>query len=233
MKPVIGVMPLYDDEKKSYWMLPGYIKALEKCGAIPIILPLTSDKEELNYFINICDGFLLTGGHDVNPKVYGEVAREKCGVICTDRDEMEAIILEESVKNDKRILGICRGIQFMNAYYGGSLYQDLDTEFKSDLEHHMNPPYDVPIHKVKIIKDTPLSKIINNEIYAVNSYHHQGIKDLSPDFRAMAIAEDGLIEGIYMPNKSFVLGIQWHPEFAYLVDENSLKIFKAFVDACN
>ena len=232
MKSVIGVISLYDEKKESYWMLPGYIKSLEKCGAIPLILPLTTDKDEIDYFIKICDGFLLTGGHDVNPALYGEVVNEKCGEICSDRDEMEGLILDLAVKNDKSVLGICRGIQFMNVFYGGTLYQDLESEFNTNLEHHMNPPYDIPIHDVKIIDNTPLARIIKKEVYSVNSYHHQGIKDLSPKFKVSAIATDGLIEGIYMPDKKFILGIQWHPEFAYLVDESSLRLIQAFVESC-
>ena len=233
MRSVIGVIPLYDVEKESILMLPGYIKILERCGAIPIILPLTDNKDELDYFNKLCDGFLLTGGHDVNPKIYGEDKHEKCGDVCDIRDSMEGIVLKAAVDNNKSVFGICRGIQFMNAFYGGSLYQDLESEYdKMTAEHHMSPPYDRPIHKVKVYKDTPLYDAINLEEYEVNSYHHQAVKYLSPHFKVMAESEDGLIEGIYMPDKKFVLGVQWHPEFIYLKDEASVKLIQAFVDSC-
>lgn len=93
----------------------------------------------------------------------------------------------------------------------------------------MKPPYDRTVHQVTIQKDTPLYHILKKEQMGVNSYHHQAVKTLSPDFQKTAISEDGLIEGIYMPSRKFIMGVQWHPEFSYEVDENSRKIIHAFV----
>ena len=229
MKKVIGVMPLYDDEKESYWMLPGYMKMLEAEGAIPLMLPLTANAEELDYFLALCGGFLLTGGHDVSPSVYHAGREPWCGPCCESRDEMERYILSRAVEQDRSVLGICRGIQFMNACCGGTLYQDLETEHASPIDHHMAPPYDRTAHWVTVQKGTPLFDILGKEQIGVNSYHHQAIKTLSPAFQAMAISEDGLIEGIYMPDHKFIMGVQWHPEFSYQVDENSRKLIRAFV----
>ena len=92
MNPVIGLIPLYDDEKESYWMLPGYMKVLEQCGALPIMLPLTGDKAVLEQAFSMCDGLLLTGGHDVGTYVYGKEPVKECGIPCRARDEMESII---------------------------------------------------------------------------------------------------------------------------------------------
>ena len=93
----------------------------------------------------------------------------------------------------------------------------------------MKPPYDRTAHQVTIQKDTPLYHILKKEQMGVNGYHHQAVKTLSPDFQKTAISEDGLIEGIYMPSRKFIMGVQWHPEFSYEVDENSRKIIHAFV----
>ncbi len=229
MRKVIGVMPLYDDEKESYWMLPGYMKMIEAANAIPLMLPLTSKSEELDYFLEICGGFLLTGGHDVSPSVYHTEKKPWCGKCCELRDEMERYILKNAVEADKPVLGICRGIQFMNSCYGGTLYQDLKTEHNSCIDHHMKPPYNRVAHQVTIQKDTPLYHILGTEQMGVNSYHHQAIRKLSPDFQETAVSEDGLIEGIYMPSRKFIVGVQWHPEFSYDVDENSRKLINAFV----
>lgn len=229
MKKVIGVMSLYDDEKESYWMVPGYMKMLEEESAIPLMLPLTSKAEELDYFLEICGGFLLTGGHDVSPSVYHAAKEPWCGPCCALRDEMERYILNRAVEQNKSVLGICRGIQFMNACYGGTLYQDLPKEHSSGIEHHMHPPYDRVAHQVTLQKDTPLYEILGQEQIGVNSYHHQAVKKLSPAFQAMAYAPDGLIEGIYMPEHKFIVGVQWHPEFSYETDENSRKLVRAFV----
>ncbi len=229
MRKIIGVMPLYDDEKESYWMLPGYMKMVEAENAVPIMLPLTADTEELECFLEICGGFLLTGGHDVSPAVYHAEREPWCGPCCETRDEMERYILKNAVETDKPVLGICRGIQFMNACYDGTLYQDLASEHGSRIDHHMKPPYNRAAHQVTVLKDTPLYDILGKGQMGVNSYHHQAVKKLSPAFREMAISEDGLIEGIYMPSHKFIVGVQWHPEFSYDVDENSRKLIKAFV----
>ncbi len=228
---VIGIIPLYDDERKSYWMLPGYMKMLEAENAVPMMLPLTSKASELDFFLEICGGFVLTGGHDVSPSVYHAKKESLCGLCCEPRDEMELYILKRAVERNKSVLGICRGLQFMNACYGGTLYQDLPTEHASGINHRMQPPYDRAAHQVALQKHTPLFDILNKEQIGVNSCHHQAIKELSPEFRAMAFSEDGLIESIYMPSKKFIVGVQWHPEFSYEADENSRKIANAFVNS--
>lgn len=228
MRKVIGLIPLYDDERESYWMLPGYMKMLEECHTIPLMLPLTAREEELERFLQLCGGFLLTGGHDVSPSVYHAPREPWCGPNCRLRDEMEGYLLNRAVELDRSVLGICRGLQFMNACRGGTLYQDLETERPSPVNHHMSPPYDRTAHQVTVERGTPLYDILGMDRLGVNSYHHQAIKALSPEFRAMARSEDGLIESIYMPSRRFIAGVQWHPEFPYETDESSRKLIRAF-----
>ncbi len=230
-KPVIAITALFDSKKDSYWMLPGYMKGVETAGGIPIMLPLTTDADIIHTIAERCDGFLFTGGQDISPTRYGEKPIPECGEICTQRDEMEQILLNKVLRLDKPILGICRGIQFLNAALGGTLYQDLPTEFLSTLEHHQSPPYDVPIHHVQLVAETPLQKLLCCETLSVNSYHHQAVKELSAQLIPMAYAEDGIVEAVYMPDKHFVWAVQWHPEFSFASDENSRKIFKVFVSA--
>ena len=232
MNPVIGLIPLYDDEKESYWMLPGYMKVLEKCGALPIMLPLTSDKEVLAQAFHMCDGLLLTGGHDVGTYIYGKEASKECGIPCKARDDMESVLFDMALKADKPVLGICRGIQFMNAYLGGELYQDLPTEYECKVEHHMTPPYDRTAHRVDVLEDSMLADIIGVGVHEVNSYHHQAVKTLADSLEIMAVSEDGLVEAASVKNKKFMVGVQWHPEFSYEVSDDSIKIVQAFVNAC-
>lgn len=232
MAKVIGCIPLYDDEKDSYWMVPGYMKMLEDAGAVPLMLPLTDDDGIIDYFMKICGGFLLTGGHDVTPSLYSAAKSEKCGTNCPTRDSMEKKILSKSVAADKSVLGICRGIQLMNVCLGGDLYQDLPSEHPSGTEHHMSAPYDRVAHFVKLLSDTPLRAIIGKDRIGVNSYHHQAIKKLAPVLTAEAMSDDGLTEAAYMPGKRFIRAVQWHPEFSYKTDENSRKIVAAFVASC-
>lgn len=230
-KPIIGIIPLVDSEKDSLWMLPGYMDGIKEAGGIPVMMPLTTDDNDICQMVEMFDGFLFTGGHDVSPKVYGEKALPTCGECCVPRDMMEDKLLLKVLEYDKPILGICRGIQFINAALGGTLYQDLPTEKPSELEHHQQPPYDIPVHSVDIVNETPLFDLLRKNVLQVNSYHHQAIKKLSPKLQAMAYSSDGLVEAIYMKDKTFVWAFQWHPEFAYKVDEDSKKIFESFVSA--
>ena len=213
-------------------MLPGYMTGLLQAGAIPVMMPLTDEREIICRLVDGLDGFLLTGGHDINPAFYGEEPLKACGVLCEERDRMEAILLEEALKAGKPVFGICRGIQFLNVYLGGTLYQDLPSLRPGGLEHHMEPPYDVPVHEVTIETDSPLNDILGQETLPVNSYHHQAVKTLAPGLKAMAYAADGLVEAVYMPDRSFVMAVQWHPELSCQVDANSRKLFQAFVEAC-
>ena len=128
MKPLIGLIPLVDDALESLWMLPGYMDGIAQAGGIPIMLPLTEDPADLEQLCESCDGFLLTGGHDVSPSVYGEDRLPVCGVSCEARDRMERLVLDYALRNDKPVLGICRGLQLLNALLGGTLYQDLPTQ---------------------------------------------------------------------------------------------------------
>ena len=230
-KPLIGVVPLYDDEKNSYWMLPGYMQGIEAAGGIPVMLPMTADDDALSQLVTLVDGILLTGGHDVSPALYGEAKSPACGKPCVLRDEMEPKLLNLALAADKPVFGICRGIQLLNAALGGTLYQDLPTEYPSGVDHHMTPPYDRVVHSVRILPNTPLAALVGKETLGVNSYHHQAVKALSDKLRPAAYSEDGLVEAAYMPDKRFVLAVQWHPEFSFRTDADSKKLLAAFVAA--
>lgn len=229
-KPMIGLMPLVDEGKESYWMLPGYMKGIEERGGIPVMLPLTNDEAALKQMTDAFDGFLFTGGHDISPELYGEPILPVCDTRCEARDQMEQILFREILKADKPMLGICRGFQLMNVLLGGTLYQDLPSQHPSRICHRQKAPYDVPAHCVDICEDTPLYTLLEIGRFSVNSYHHQAVKTLSDKVKAMAVSEDGLTEALYMPDRAFVWGVQWHPEFA-LKDGASRKIFDAFVQA--
>ena len=149
-KSTIGVTPLWDRGKNSCWMLPGYRERLEETGDIPIILPLAADIARL---VDLCDGFLFTGRQDVAPQLYGEVTKPTCGELCPARDALERELLHRALGHDKPILGICRGLQFLNVALGGILYQDLPTEHPSGIGYSMKPPYDRAAHTVCILPD--------------------------------------------------------------------------------
>lgn len=230
-KPIIAIIPLYDREKNSYWMLPGYMQGIEQAGGIGVMLPLTHDEKTLHQLAAAFDGFLFTGGQDVSPELYHVSDKDKCEELCVERDQMESILLKAVIALDKPVLGICRGIQMLNSIQGGTLYQDLPQDHPSSTSHRMKAPYDRAEHFVDVVKKSLLDDILATDHFGVNSCHHQAIKTLGQDLKAAAVSEDGLIESVYMPQRHFVLAVQWHPEF-FINDIHSQKIFKALIDHC-
>lgn len=243
-KPMIGVIPLFDDEKDSVWMLPGYLDGIRLAGGIPLVLPLCCGGADLQQVDAVCDGYLFTGGHDVDPRLYGEEKSALCGPLNPDRDELERQIFHLAWEQDKPVLGICRGLQMINVLMGGTLYQDLpaqytgvgaaETEGQGPVRvlHHMEPPYDRPCHSVNLAPDAPLARLLGRECLDVNSYHHQGIRRLADGLAAMATAKDGLVEAVWAPGRTYVQAVQWHPEFMYRKYPEALKIFASFVGSC-
>ena len=119
----------------------------------------------------------------------------------------------------------------LNVCFGGTLYQDLPAQVSSSISHHQTPPYDQPVHTVSVLPETPLAALLEQETLAVNSYHHQSILKLAEALQPMAVAPDGLIESVWLPEKAFVWGVQWHPEYDYQKNVASQQIFQAFVQA--
>lgn len=231
MSKIIGITPMYDNEKEMVWLHPGYFGGVAEEGAIPYMLPWTLDEKILRESVDKCDGILFSAGHDVLPEIYGEEVLNNSVITLREKDEIEKIIINEALKKNLPMLGICRGEQFMNAAMGGTLYQDLPTQHPSDVNHSQKPPYDKPIHNVKILKDTPLYEIAKVENTKVNSTHHQAVKDLGPTLKSMAVSDDGLVEAFYDIERKFVWGIQWHPEYDYQTNQISKAIFKKFIES--
>ena len=231
-RPVIGVMPLMDFERESYWMLPGYFHGVEQAGGLPVMLPLSAEPALVDRALALCDGFLLTGGHDVDPALYGEEPLPGTDT-CPERDAMEARLIAGALATERPLFGICRGIQMLNVALGGTLYQDIPTQLPSELEHHMSAPYDRAVHEVRLVPGTPLYDLLGRDVLPVNSYHHQGVARVAPGLEVMASAPDGLVEAVRVPEARFVWAVQWHPEFMPVNDPPSAALFHAFVQAAS
>lgn len=229
-KPVIGLIPLVDSQRDSYWMLPGYMRGILDAGGVPVMLPLTDGEDALDTMLAFCDGFLFTGGHDVDPSLYNQENHGLCGELAPGRDSMEWVLLGKALEQGKAVLGICRGLQFLNVRLGGTLYQDLPAQFPSPVNHRQPAPYHLPIHPVRL--SGPLAQALDRSEISVNSCHHQAIRDLAPGLTVMAQAPDGLVEAVCMADKPFVWAVQWHPEFFSADDPVSHRIFRSFVEGC-
>ena len=226
--PIIGVTPLWDSERKSVWMLPDYLVGIKAAGGIPIVLPFNQTEADAAQMVETCDGFLFTGGQDVTPELYG--VKDTTIVPCPERDKLETLVLSKALQSDKAILGICRGLQFINVFLGGPLWQDLPSQHPSEIVHRQGKPYGAPTHKVMLSGD--LQTLLGKDILDVNTLHHQAVKDLSSDLTPMAVAPDGIIEAARMVNKRFVWAVQWHPEYMFKTDPDSLAIFSCFLKHC-
>lgn len=212
--PIIGVTSLWDSERKSLWMLPDYLDGIKAAGGVPVVLPIDISENGANRIIETCDGFLFTGGQDVGS--------------CPERDNPETLLLSKALQADKPILGICRGLQFLNVFLGGTLWQDLPSEHPSEIVHRQAKPYGIPTHTVTLSGE--LKSLLDKDILEVNTLHHQAIKDLANGLTPMAVAPDGIIEAVRMTGKRFVWAVQWHPEYMFTTDKNSLKVFEFFIN---
>ena len=205
-----------------------YYNAIILAGGIPVLLANVESPSIAKTFIESIDGLLLTGGGDMHPRFYGQSPHERLLETTAARDNFEMKAIELTLKDEKPILGICRGHQVLNIAFGGNLYQDLSCIEQKTLTHADPAQTYKVFHNVKIGKGSKLYKIIGAEIIETNSSHHQVIDKTGSGIKAVAFASDGLIEGIEHSQYDFVIGVQWHPE-GILKRQHSQRIFKAFV----
>lgn len=233
-KPVIGLTGSYkpDPETPQHFLNQSYFEAIRHFGGIPLLIPVFAQKEELQFLLNQCDGVLLTGGGDMDPALFGEGVLNDTVVIAAERDESEYRVLDHAVRHNLPIFGICRGVQVMNVYFGGTLYQDMPAQIPSDTIHRMEKPFHRTCHKCIVKPDSPLYRLTGVSEFGVNSHHHQAVKDLASGFIAMGYCEDGIIEAICDPSEPFRWGVQWHPERIWDIEVSSAKLFEAFIAAC-
>lgn len=228
MKPIIAMSHIGVDEHSEF-MQSKYLESLTRAGAEIKLIDLENPEQAVEEMLS-CDGLLLPGGADVNPALYGQEKSEKCQEPNTIRDAAEWQMLSAFLKTNKPILCICRGEQLLNAFCGGTLYQDI-KELQT-CTHDDRDTAATGIHHVTLVPNTKLSTILGDDRLFVNSLHHQAVDKAAPNLKACAKSEDGFVEAIEMPEHPFCLGLQWHPE--HLSENNPLQqgIFDQFVAAC-
>lgn len=232
--PVIGFTLDYE-EKPTYSKLPwyalreNYCASVSRFGAVP--LPLPHENAFVDQYLDMIDGLIITGGaFDVSPELYGEKTTSDTVTVKQRRTQFEYAITNGAIKRKKPILGICGGQQLLNVVLGGTLIQHIPDSIENALEHEQKNPRNEPGHSVSITSGTLLHRIVGVTSIEVNSAHHQAVAKPAASCIVDAVAPDGVIEGIEMPDHPFCLGVQWHPE--YFVTPADEKIMRAFVDAC-
>ena len=224
---VVIAMPRMSTDPEPTVAQSKYIESLARAGAGMRWVEL-SDPEQAVQDALTCDGLLLPGGGDMDPKFYGQARIPACGEPNLLRDAAEPLLLRAFLAADKPVLGICRGIQVMNAVLGGDLYQDIKP-----FEHLPHNDHWAKVHTVTVRRGTLLSRILGQDTVLVNSQHHQAVDRVAPGFTLAALSEDGIVEAIEKPDARFCLGVQWHPEWLSDADPAMQGLFDAFANACS
>ena len=240
MRPLIGIscsmgQAIYSMTQDNVPQLQhrlgdNYVKAVMEAGGIPVLLPNSTDLSCVEEIAAGLDGFLLSGGGDVDPALFGQRATAQLGAVTPRRDDFELALARYLLnETDKPVLGICRGIQVMNVAMGGTLHIDLPSDGK--LCHSLSMyPRNVRSHDIRIAPQTRLEAIMEGVTGRVNSFHHQAIRDIAECFKVSAVSEDDVVEAVEMAGDRFVVGVQWHPEELTEFPE-ARNLFRSFVEA--
>lgn len=218
MKPAPRILVPYRHVSK----VTPYAEALRAAGLDPVLFE-TNQPGSLDGVA----GLLLTGGTDIDPERYGQQAVPETDAPDRERDAVEADLLDEAIQRDMPVLAICRGMQLMNVCFGGTLIQHLGSAV-----HKPNTTDRTqPAHRISIKEGSLLARIMGVVEAQVNSRHHQAVGEIGSSLRVCA-TEDGVVEGLERPDKSFVLGVQWHPEDQIRQPEQ-LRLFSSLGGACS
>jgi putative glutamine amidotransferase len=225
----IGITCGWEEKKNWHKLHDEYVCAVNAVGGVPFLLPSLDSPELVAVYYNQLDGFIFTGGSDLDPHYFGEEPQENLGEITPQRDAFEMALVRLVLAGNKPALGVCRGLQLLNVAAGGTLYQDLKGV--SDLMHNQQAPRWYPVHTVQVEQDSRLFRLAGQESFLVNSFHHQAIRQLGQGFRAVAWSKDGLIEAMESTGDKKIMAVQWHPECNWSSDRISLSLFKNLVES--
>ena len=237
-KPIIGISTsVLVDEGDGFpgyeriYVNKDYVSSVISAGAVPLMIPMDATEENLRQTLELVDGMIFSGGHDIAPIRYGEEPHQKLQEICPERDDFDFLLYRLAKEHSLPILGICRGFQLMNVSEGGKLYQDLSLKNTESLKHSQGHGPSIPTHTVKVEPGSKFYEILGKEEIRVNSFHHQAVKSTSENVAISGKALDNVVEAIELKNYPFGLGVQFHPEMLQAKEEDMKKIFAALVSA--
>ena len=238
-RPVIGISSSYFVDKASHGtfdrhsLTAAYSIGVEKAGGTPIILPFLPDS--VDSYLDLVDGLILSGGSDFDPATFGDTEVHPATYdILPERDEAEILLVRGAKDRGIPLLGICRGIQAIAVALGGTLIQDVPTQFDPKIghrqhEHGIAP--EEPGHTIETVTGTQVAAIYGDSTVGVNSFHHQAVKEVPEGFVVSARSDDGLIEAMESTGPCFMIGVQWHPEIMFEAHEEHLAPFAALIEA--
>lgn len=221
------------DHLENFAIKEAYVTALQAAGAQPVILPVSLPLASIDTLLDKFDGFLLSGGGDIDPSLFNGQPSERVYGIESQRDLFEIVLTKGMIEAKKPFFAICRGVQVLNVAMGGELYTDIASQVPNALKHDWFPGYprEQISHRVSLETGSQCQHIIGMDDIGTNSLHHQAISKLGEGLRVNAVAEDGIIEGVELLDHPFGIGVQWHPEWLQS-DYRMMRLFEAFVEAC-
>lgn len=231
-KPIIGITSTWvkiSELSEGVYVHQDYYRGVEACGGLPMVLPLT-EPELFQRLIDLCDGVIFTGGEDVDPQFYGAEPLQHLGPILPHRDRVEIAAVRYTRAQHKPLLAICRGAQVLNVALGGTLYQDLPSQYPGALQHMQKAARGQDTHWAEIAEGSGLHRIFGQTRVRINSLHHQALERVADGLVVTATASDGVIEAVEDPEAAFTIGVQWHPESMWARDSLMKALFQDFVE---
>lgn len=239
MPPIIGITPsptvdaLPHGVYHRFSLAANYVNAILAAGGLPVILP--PQERHNGQILDMVDGLLFSGGADLDPSLYGDASvHPQTYGIDKPRDRFELSLIASALERDMPMLCICRGIQVLNVALGGTLIQDIPDQLNREQphrQHELGIDSSQPSHSVEAAPDSLLAAIYGTTDLRVNSYHHQSIKAPASALTIAAASPDGVIEAVVAASRSFVCGLQWHPELMFHEHAEHLRPFIALVEA--
>lgn len=228
MKAKIGIVICGLIDNKQF-VSDAYIHAIKAANGLPIVLPLVKSKEAIADYTKLCDGFLFCGGADITPLLFGHEPAKGIGQTDISLDLFQIRLMCSVLHSGKPILAVCRGMQILNVACGGTICQDIDLLEEKSINHMQKSFSRKDIsHKVTFVPKSKLHHILGDFAYT-NSFHHQVLDSIGENLIVTGQTSDGIVEAVEMPSRSFVVGVQWHPESMYETSSGMRALFQAFI----
>ncbi len=233
--PLIGITAghsLNKNKLPQIHLLRTYVDSTIKAGGVPVIIPSELTEEGWKLIYEKLDGIIFSGGADVDPEIFNGESHPTVYGLDHERDTLEIPLILQTIEDKKPFFAICRGFQVLNIALGGTLYTHISDQLENSLQHDTPRELsrDALAHEIQIEEGSHLAEIVGSPILKVNSWHHQGAKDIPPQLKITARTPDGLVEAVELPGHPFSIAVQWHPE--WMPEDKAMNtLFKSFVEA--